>query len=388
MNPTLETSYQPVHHYIVYLTEDCNLRCDTYCFVEKKPRRMTAETAQKTVDYLLNRDISGALRDVTLTFFGGEPFLELDRMEQIVGLATERRPNCNKRVHFAATTNGTVASPRVERLLRKAHMDLLVSLDGGPKASAYRPFVSGRSSYELVARNLPKLTSWARSLSVRMTYHPGALDLVENVRHAFHLGAPSVALAPVVEADWRGLEERVEYEFDRLAEWYLEEAHQGQIPALTLTNTLLQKLHAASQGAPRPARPCGVAKSLLGIDPDGHVMPCHRFLYRPKDWLGTVDQSGLSAQREPFLHLSSAALLGCDDCIARPVCGGSCPLVTLSRGLRLDQPHPSYCMLTRAHVRAAQHIHDTLSAEGHVGYRRMLASPQHLHPAITEISTR
>ena len=68
---------------MLYLTEDCNLRC-SYCFVNKSPRRMSSDTARKAVEFYLDRNISGAEYSINITFFGGEPFLELDRMEEVI----------------------------------------------------------------------------------------------------------------------------------------------------------------------------------------------------------------------------------------------------------------------------------------------------------------
>lgn len=76
--PVLQQKPQnPVRTLMVYLTEDCNLRC-TYCFVKKKKRSMSSEVARKTVDFFLSPAVSGSERDLQVNFFGGEPLL-MDR---------------------------------------------------------------------------------------------------------------------------------------------------------------------------------------------------------------------------------------------------------------------------------------------------------------------
>ena len=148
-----------------------------------------------------------------------------------------------------------MATPRIERLVKDAHMSLLVSLDGDLQANAERPFVSGQPSYPVVARNLPKLVDWAPEVVVRMTYHPKALDLVGNVRHVFGLGAPSIALCPVVEAPWHEHEAALEQAYQALADWYLSEARQGHVPALEITHQFLTQLdYARPAGPERPDR--------------------------------------------------------------------------------------------------------------------------------------
>lgn len=386
--PPTRPAYAPATAFVVYVTEQCNLRCQ-YCFVDKKSRHMSVETARKVVDFILSRNISGVEQAVNITMFGGEPFTRPEIISEIIRGAREKGPNAYKRPIFSATTNGTLATPTVERIIRDADMRLLISMDGEHAASVYRPFVSGRSSYSVVAKNVPKLVSWSSDAVVRMTFHPEALDLVANVRHALDLGAPSVALCPVVEAHWEGHEEALEAAYQALADWYIAEARLGRIVPLEITHMMVQRLHGAARGGSRPPRACGAGQQVLGIDPIGNVMPCHRFLYRKHDWLGTVDQPQLDDRRNAYLHLSSRDILGCDTCVAEPVCGGGCRAVVLNAGLDLRSgAHPGYCLTTRAHARAAVRIYQTLTAEANPAFLRVLKSRRPLNAALTEYITR
>ena len=361
--PILQPSYAPVRTLMLFLTEDCNLRC-TYCFVQKTPRAMSLETARKAVDFYLHRNISGNLRQLNLTFFGGEPFMALDTMEAVIGRCREFERKSGKAVSFGATTNATIATPRVERVVREAAVHLLVSIDGGEDAMNQRPYVGGGSPYKAVARNLKRLVKWSPAVTARMTYHPEALDFVANVRRVLELGAPSIALCPVVESDWRGSEERLGEAYFELAEWFLTEARQGSYLPLEATWQLLRQVHTVRQGGSRPARPCPVGTSLMAIDPDGQLMPCHRFLYRKQDWLGSVDEPHFPPEREKYVSIATRDLLGCDGCHAEPVCGGGCRMLVVAERLDLKSGiHPGHCLNMRAHARVAYHIYDTLMTE-------------------------
>ena len=382
----MNLKHAPAKVLMLYVTEDCNLRC-TYCFVEKKPRRMTAEMAEKAVRFFFSRHISGSEYELSINFFGGEPFIEVERMEQVIALSRRQARQVCKKVAFSATTNGSVATPRVEKMVRDAAMHLLISLDGGPAANAHRPFVSGRASYDVVARNLPHLVSWAPVTVVRATFHPQALNLVENVRHLRELGAPSIALCPVEEANWNGHEDALEDAYAALAEEYIREARCGRILPLVITQQLLMRRHLA--GDARPERPCGVGTGLLAVDPEGHVMPCHRFINRRHDWLGTVDNLHLSDARQRYIHLSSSRLLGCDGCAARPLCGGGCRAVAVSAGYDLDTgTHPGYCLTMRAHARAVETIYSTLMSEQTPAFVQALRHPMQWVAGLTELIER
>lgn len=379
--------YAPVRTLMLYLTENCNLRC-TYCFVDKKARHMSSETARRAVDFFLDRNVSGSLYNIGITFFGGEPFTRLGRMQEVVEYARKPRTNVFKDVAFSATTNGTIASPRAEAIIREARMSLLISMDGGEHSSTYRPFLSGRSSYEHLSRNLPRLVSWSPDVVVRMTYHPGSLDFRANIGRALELGAPRVALCPVLDTEWTGHEEALEEAHQTLADWYIAEAKQERILPLEVTNMMLRQQHHHEHGGQLPERPCGVATTLIGVDPDGHVMPCHRFLYRAQDRLGHVTDDVLSEARWRYVHLSSSRISGCAECMARPVCGGGCRAVALNAGYSLYEPHPNYCLTTRSHARAVRRIYDTLMADRCSAFIQSLNSRPAHNVALAELALR
>jgi len=354
--------YAPVRNLMLYLTEECNLRC-TYCFVKKEPRFMTRETALRTVDWFMQRNISGGLEELNINFFGGEPFLAVDRMQEVVDYAQLRRTNVEKAFHFAATTNGTLANARVEKVIRQSSMSLLVSLDGGRQASRLRPMVSGRESFDLVAKNLPKLAAWAQRCSVRLTFTPDNLDLVGAVRDVLAIAPVGVVVAPVIEANWEGHYEALERAYEELGDWFLEEFRQGRRPPLEITWELLRSYIGHLSCQRRPGRPCPLGTSLLAVDAQGNVLPCHRFLHRPLDRLGLVEAQNLPAERWRYVHQTTLEIPDCAGCEARTVCGGGCRAVAVQSGYGLDGIHPNHCLLLRAHMRMVRRIYARLSQD-------------------------
>lgn len=352
--------YAPVRNLMLYLTEECNLRC-TYCFVKKEPRFMTRETALRTVDWYLQRSVSGGLEQLAISFFGGEPFLAVERMQEVVDYAQLRRTNVEKAFQFAATTNGTLANERVEKVIRKANMALLVSIDGGRRHSRFRPMVSGRESYDLVAKYLPKLARWASHCTARLTFTPENLDLVEAVRDVLALAPVGIALAPVVEADWTGREEALERAYEELGDWFLHEFAHGRRPPLEVTWELMRAYEGNLQCQSRPAKSCPLGTSLLAVDARGNVLPCHRFLHQPKDRLGLVEAEHLPAERWRYVHLRTLEIPECEKCEARTVCGGGCRAVALQAGYGLEGVHPNHCVLLRAHMRMVRRIHQCIA---------------------------
>lgn len=359
--PVHQPATQPVTTLMVYLTEDCNLRC-SYCFVAKKRKSMTAETADRLVDFLFDSHLCGDEPNLQINFFGGEPFLELDRMEQIIDRADRLAAARGRRVWFSATTNGTLYSERIAEVIRRSGMALLVSLDGGPDVTQEdRPFVSGRSSHLQVVKNLPGLLeATSGRLMARTTFHPGSLNLVERCCYVLQQGIGSLNLYPVIDADWEPCEAELETEYQELASWFLACCDEGIAPPLEATWRLVQAWHQAHHGLSRPHRPCPVGASLMAVDTQGNILPCQRFLYRPQDRLGSVYEPALQ-ERSKYLSLHSSQMgPDCDSCFARPICGGGCRLVALQQGLGLTSTYSGFCIPMRAHARAAHRIYTEL----------------------------
>ncbi len=350
---------------MVYLDEDCNLRC-SYCFVSKKRRRMSQETAEKVARFLFRQDVLVDQPEVSVNFFGGEPFMALERMEQLVERCQQLAREQGKRVFFAATTNGTLYSERIAALIQRARMTLLVSLDGDRAAASQRRFASGRESHDLVLANLPRLNQAAGGrLVVRSTFPRGDLRLRQRVEFLAALGVNSLVLCPVLDDDWEGHELALEREYQDLADWFIAEWRAGRTPPLELTWILLRQWHWFQRGGGPPSRPCEVGATLLGVDPDGNVLPCQRFLYRRSEWLGTVETPELlGGRRQPYLELDSSQMRGCAACPARPVCGGGCRAVARNQGLGLHETYASHCITMKAHARAAYRIYSELSGLG------------------------
>ena len=71
------------------VAHDCNLRCK-YCFASKgdyegKRELMSPEVGKEAVKFLAQK--SGALKNVEIDFFGGEPLLAWDTVTEVVSYA-------------------------------------------------------------------------------------------------------------------------------------------------------------------------------------------------------------------------------------------------------------------------------------------------------------
>lgn len=366
--------FVPVTQFMVYVTEECNLRCN-YCFVNKQPRHMTWETAKNVVDYCLQPEVSGENEALFLNFFGGEPLLRTDLLLRLLPYLRQRPGG--DRVTLGVTTNGTLAGEGVQRFLQEGEVHLLISLDGDEASHQFRPKVSGGGSWSHLRRNLRRLISWGASASIRMTYHPQSLNLLEKVQAALGLGAGWILLSPVVEADWSGHHQELREQSQQLADWFVAEFEAGRTAPLHHYWSCLLDYHLRYGSEQRPAKACSLGTSLIGFDTAGNILPCHRYLYRKHERFGVAGRRvGLPDRRWDYVHLSRAEIPDCPTCPARTVCAGGCRVIPLEAGLGLNGVHPNHCLLTKELVHQVDRIYQLL--RGHSRFLPTLLSQQQM----------
>ncbi|MFA6316992.1 MAG: radical SAM protein [Elusimicrobiota bacterium] len=138
---------------ILLVTHACQLRC-AYCRVRRYPAKMTKETAEAGVRWLM-----GGLRsEAELQFFGGEPLLALDIVRHSVLLAEDLAERSGKKVRFLLTTNGLALSDKALQFFRDHGVSLEFSCDGTYATQLeQRKAAGGKDYYARLSRNLEAL---------------------------------------------------------------------------------------------------------------------------------------------------------------------------------------------------------------------------------------
>jgi len=145
------------NHLCFEVTEKCNLNC-YYCaygklynnIEERGNRSMSFDLARSFIEnYFKNDCISPKLN---ISFYGGEPLLNIQLIKNIVGLVLEHR-NKPEQVTFSMTTNGTLLHEYVDFLVEH-NFRISISLDGDKSANSYRVFHNNRDAYDTVIRNV------------------------------------------------------------------------------------------------------------------------------------------------------------------------------------------------------------------------------------------
>jgi uncharacterized protein len=153
---------------ILGVTESCNLRCSyckysgTYQFARQHSNaQMTEATAHKAVRFLMDHSkyiIDETDEPISMTFYGGEPFINFRLIKSCVSFVEEHYPERRERLILALTSNFTMPQEEILQFLAKNRIELTVSLDG-PQIlhDRYRVSARGKGSFERLRRNLERL---------------------------------------------------------------------------------------------------------------------------------------------------------------------------------------------------------------------------------------
>ncbi|HZS47252.1 MAG TPA: radical SAM protein [Blastocatellia bacterium] len=196
------------------VTDACNLKC-TYCFQQRSPKRMSRETAERAIDLHFQHT------DETLgiSFFGGEPLLELDLMKHAVRYAREKARRRHKRLRFSMTTNGMLVDRPTFSWLNQQRFSIKLSFDG---VRPEHELARGRGT----SAKLIEVLDIARSMyNCRVRTHtvvtPETVDyLAESIQFLYSKGILEFEFGTEFGVSWsKDALNRLEHQYRKLVEF-------------------------------------------------------------------------------------------------------------------------------------------------------------------------
>jgi len=145
------------------VTDACNLKCK-YCgygefyndYDERKNQKMDISTAISFLKYLENiwDEIpnNSVYQKVYISFYGGEPLLNMPLIEKIVGYC-EKKNNQNRKFIYSMTTNAMLLNKYMD-FIAEHNFALLISLDGNESGHSYRVDKYDNSTFNRVVENI------------------------------------------------------------------------------------------------------------------------------------------------------------------------------------------------------------------------------------------
>jgi len=312
-------------HYYVTLTNNCNLRCK-YCY-EKCCNDIGVDLEGLDIDYSVPSSISYDLvelerfcekdPDTTIVFYGGEPLLRIDLLEEIIDRVVAKE--------FILQTNGLLLDQLDQKHLKKLDA-ILVSIDGGKDLTDY---YRGEGVYDRVLQNLQVIADrgFVGEVIARMTV--GRETRIEREVESL-LSSDNVFDSVHWQLDalfWHN-----DYDKEAFSRWAKEEYNPGVrrvidnwvghmkkrgevlriYPLIGITQSLLLNETVKLR--------CGAGWAMFNIQTDGRITPCPVMAGMKNYYLGDIKDTAPGDLASRNVSVSKP----CTDCATYSLCGGRC----------------------------------------------------------------
>jgi uncharacterized protein len=315
--------------------ENCNFRC-TYCYEDFKKKRMKPEVVEGVL--ALVRARIPKLKYLSIGWFGGEPLLAMDLVEDV---ATRLRTMCREwGVSFTSemTTNGYLLdAERGARCIAAGVVRYQVTLDGPARFhDTTRRLANGQSTFDQIIRNLKNLRDNAKGFKIVIRVNFSPLNLAAMPDFVKFLGAEF------------GNDERFSVRFRPVGRWggpndaslTVCDHKSGEVIEYDLMEQALQaglSMQTLQEGMQRFGSVCYAASpNHFVIGSDGIVYKCTVAFNDPRNHVGKLDSLGNLHIKpellEEWTRSGEETDSGCQACGFRPACQGNiCPLERMDK---------------------------------------------------------
>jgi uncharacterized protein len=270
----------------IWATARCNMACD-YCFVYKGyGTQPNADLQDDVIDALPLFCLKYLQPNGSIHFFGGEPLVALDKIKKVYEKVHAVAPS----VRFGLTTNVSLLTEETAMWLGDRHFYVLLSVDGGEKShNTHRKYPDGRPTWKEVWEGVQNTRLYIGDMTLRWTVTTETVgNIAEDVKFYLKNGFRSIALEFNYEEEWS------EKSLNMLAS---ELAESGKyILRLTKNNVRVNfkpiddLIGLLRQDQNSWMHRCGLAEGGVGVDVNGDIYPCHRYVgeRKPDKVIGNI----------------------------------------------------------------------------------------------------
>lgn len=341
----------------INVTNDCQLHC-SYCFEDGKNKfKMSKDSIKFIIDkcYKNYCDTNDMKFPFVVNFFGGEPFLNFDAMEEAMKYAKEKNYN----ISFGVTTNMVTLTEHMIDIIEEYELGLLISIDGIKEIHDRNRC----NSYDKVKSNIKKLIDRGLGylIEARMTIMPDDVsELLNSIKSIVDMGITNIAPVPVTDTNWspeqlENLRKNVNDVWDWLFELYNNEDNRKNISIKFIEDYIENVLTIPLVDYQTKVCTAGTFISC-SIGTNGNILPCHqrhsvKFKYNDLV-MGNIFNDEDIKEIE-FNNETIKGAFDCDECIAKAVCKGGCPSENLTVNNNGNEMNEVQCMVNMVLVSVA-----------------------------------
>lgn len=327
------------------VTNRCNLSC-TYCYQTNKHQQvMNFNDAKKMIDLILDDDslihkhISPGEKHeaLCLEFIGGEPFLEIELIEQICDYfiveAIKKHHRFASNFVISLCSNGILYNtPQVQHFLHKYedNISLTITIDGCKELhDQCRIFPDGSPSYDIAIAAAKDWEYRHPNLNAKVTISPDNLSyLYDGILNMVQLNYKCIFANTVFEAGWTNdLAKQFYYELKKIADYFNDNDLVEEVEL-----SLFQDDFFKPKDIDDNENWCGGNADMLAMDPNGNLFTCIRYMEtslnneQPEYIIGNINDGLCSTpeeeQRLKCLHCLTRRSQSTDECFYCPIAAG------------------------------------------------------------------
>lgn len=317
------------------LTNQCNLAC-RYCFVNQNIERMPYETALEATKFLINNSKeTGYIPNIT--FFGGEPLLEWDRV--IVPLTKYIREEYKEKFNLSITSNCILMTDDKLRFMKENNIGLLFSIDGDRETQDInRPFHNGKGSFDVLKDKIPMILKYYPNMTFRATIHkPTAKNTFSNMKFAIEQGYSNMFFIPNVFDEWNEEDKNIlMQQLSLFGDYFIKNARHGKIIHLNNLDRLFPKIIQINNAHRKNLKKvllnhkCGLGTGTGAcISTDGKIYACQEMVTNDDVFMIGDIYNGENIEKRKALSsmFNSQKVHGlndCNGCKLDRICDGAC----------------------------------------------------------------
>jgi uncharacterized protein len=329
-----------------HLTHQCNLRC-IYCYTGAKVHQpMPRTVADAGIALVLGEAQKKGATYVDITFFGGEPLLEMDLLCYIADTLAQKA-GAQYTLSFKLSTNGTLLTPARLRELQQRQIYVSLSVDGPPDIhDAQRPNAGGNPSSGLVQKAIPLLLRANPNAAVTCVLTPlSAAHAARSVAWVYDQGFRFINLTLDYSAPWTLDDMRqLEQSYHQIADWYEQRTLNNERFYLSCFDERIQS-HTKAPIAENER--CNLGVKQFSIAPDGAIYPCIQFVTTegvPEFMIGHVLHGGFDPQCRTHVHsCSETTKPECAGCALKGRCSSWCACINFASTGTVTSASPVVC---------------------------------------------
>jgi uncharacterized protein len=299
----------------ILTTLKCPMRC-VYCYQGdiRSDEDMSPEMVRRVIYRLEEHIHRDSIRQCMVTFYGGEPLMNLPAIEYMGSRLRRHCDDRNVELRFAMVTSGLLLTPEVAGKLKSIGVrQLQITLDGDRDIhDKRRPQIDGSGTFDLIMKNLSYLIGnfiITIVCNVDRSNVEAAYRLVDILHSEGFAGKLHRLIFGPVSATFE-----------------LAQRHHIACPGTDGEDLLSLTLYAASRGFARDLRPrhriCGMfLPNHFIVDVHGALYTCPSFLGRSEYQAGAIDSLADVCVND----LQGFELMKeCLGCAYVPICAGGC----------------------------------------------------------------